>query len=56
MKLIVLCFLLNSKNLSKFRNIRAIKEPKFLTSNIKKTFNFLILVLIQTLIIEHFNL
>ena len=44
------------KNLTYMPNIKAIEEPIFLTSNVKKTFNYLQLAFIKALIFQNFDL
>ena len=45
-----------SKKSTCMSNIRATREPNFLTSNAKKTFNQLQLAFIRALILQHFDL
>ena len=45
-----------SRNLTFVPNIRATGEPNFLILNAKKVFNHLQLMLIRTLILQHFDL
>ena len=45
-----------SKNLTYILNIEAIKKLTFLILNAKKTFNYLQLVFIKALILQHFDL
>ena len=46
----------SSRKLTRMPNIRATREPNFLTSDTKKTFNHLRLAFIKALILQHFDL
>ena len=49
-------FLANSKNLSKYKSIRAIEKLNFLTLNTRKVFNFSKQVFTLVLIFQYFDL